>query len=38
LGFGTWEGVMEMLKCGWRDARTVPDLAGIPRVAAARRE
>lgn len=36
LGFGTWRRVLEMLECGWEDARTLPDLAGIPRVALAR--
>ncbi|HWQ53763.1 MAG TPA: peptide chain release factor N(5)-glutamine methyltransferase [Bryobacteraceae bacterium] len=35
LGFGTYQRVLEMLGCGWKSARTVPDLAGIPRVAAA---
>jgi release factor glutamine methyltransferase len=37
LGFGTHERVLAMLGDGWRDARTYPDLAGIPRVAAARK-
>lgn len=36
LGFGTWQRVLEMLACGWEEARTLPDLAGIPRVATAR--
>ena len=35
LGFGTHERVLGMLE-GWADARIAPDLAGIPRVAAAR--
>jgi len=35
LGFGTYGRVLAMLGDGWRDARTLPDLAGIPRVAAA---
>jgi release factor glutamine methyltransferase len=36
LGFGASERVLAM--CGsWRNARTVPDLAGIPRVLAAQR-
>lgn len=37
LGFGTHERVLAMLAEGWSDARLRPDLAGIPRVAAARR-
>ena len=36
LGFATYERVLAMLGEGWHGARTVPDLAGIPRVAAAR--
>ncbi len=36
LGFGSLERVREFLR-GWRDLRIVPDLAGIPRVIAARR-
>jgi release factor glutamine methyltransferase len=35
LGFGCHEHVGELL-AGWRDLRVAPDLAGIPRVAAAR--
>jgi release factor glutamine methyltransferase len=35
LGFGCAEHVTELLKA-WRDLRVEPDLAGIPRVAAAR--
>ena len=35
LGFGSLEQVREMLS-GWRDVRVEPDLAGIPRVIAAR--
>ena len=35
LGFGCHEHVGALL-AGWRDLRMVPDLAGIPRVAAAR--
>lgn len=35
LGFGTYGRVLEMLARGWQGARTLPDLAGIPRVAAA---
>lgn len=35
LGFGCHEHVATLLD-GWRDLRIVPDLAGIPRVAAAR--
>ncbi|MGA2143582.1 MAG: peptide chain release factor N(5)-glutamine methyltransferase [Bryobacteraceae bacterium] len=35
LGFGCRERVAEML-AGWRDVRIEPDLAGIPRVIAAR--
>ena len=37
LGFGCCEHV-ETLLAGWRDVKVVPDLAGIPRVAAARAE
>ncbi len=36
LGFGCHEHVGALLAL-WRDLRLVPDLAGIPRVAAARR-
>jgi release factor glutamine methyltransferase len=35
LGFGTLDRVSAMLS-GWRDVRVEPDLAGIPRVIAAR--
>jgi release factor glutamine methyltransferase len=35
LGFGSCDMVTEML-CGWKDLRIEPDLAGIPRVIAAR--
>jgi release factor glutamine methyltransferase len=35
LGFGSHERVREMLR-GWSDVRIEPDLAGIPRVIAAR--
>ncbi|HTQ53076.1 MAG TPA: peptide chain release factor N(5)-glutamine methyltransferase [Bryobacteraceae bacterium] len=37
LGFGTHDRVAAMLSHGWQDIETVPDLAGIPRVLAARR-
>lgn len=36
LGFGSLAHVSALLD-GWRDVRTEPDLAGIPRVIAARR-
>ncbi len=36
LGFKTRDAVCGMLGSRWRDVRTVPDLAGIPRVLAAR--
>jgi release factor glutamine methyltransferase len=36
LGFGCHQRVAEML-AGWNDLRIEPDLAGIPRVIAARR-
>ncbi len=36
LGFGSVDHVSALLK-EWRDVRIVPDLAGIPRVIAARR-
>jgi release factor glutamine methyltransferase len=36
LGFGSLEHV-EQLLAGWREVRVVPDLAGIPRVIAARK-
>ncbi len=36
LGFGSLPGV-ERLLAGWSDVRVEPDLAGIPRVIAARR-
>ncbi len=35
LGFGCYDHVSGLL-AGWRDVRLIPDLAGIPRVAAAR--
>ena len=36
LGFGSRDHVTSLL-AGWRDVRITPDLAGIPRVLAARR-
>ncbi|MCC7176045.1 MAG: peptide chain release factor N(5)-glutamine methyltransferase [Bryobacterales bacterium] len=36
LGFKTYGRVREMFGSPWRDIRVVPDLAGIPRVVAAR--
>jgi release factor glutamine methyltransferase len=36
LGFGSRDYVANLL-AGWRDVRIAPDLAGIPRVIAARR-
>ncbi|MBV8732256.1 MAG: hypothetical protein JO336_20800 [Acidobacteriia bacterium] len=36
LGFGSSGRVTALLE-GWRDLRVEPDLAGIPRVIAARR-
>jgi release factor glutamine methyltransferase len=36
LGYSSLEGVRAMLEPAWRDARVVEDLAGIPRVIAAR--
>ncbi|MFB3828484.1 MAG: peptide chain release factor N(5)-glutamine methyltransferase [Bryobacteraceae bacterium] len=36
LGFGTSERVAAMVR-GWAEARVMPDLAGIPRVLAARK-
>ncbi len=38
LGFGSHTRVAAMLGPGWREARITPDLAGIPRVLAARLE
>ena len=35
LGFGSLDHVSRLLR-GWRDPRVEPDLAGIPRVIAAR--
>ena len=35
LGFGSVDHVSRLLR-GWRDSRVAPDLAGIPRVIAAR--
>jgi hypothetical protein len=35
LGFGCEGGVRELL-AGWREIEVTPDLAGIPRVIAAR--
>jgi release factor glutamine methyltransferase len=37
LGFGTHEHVESLFGVGWTDVQTEPDLAGIPRVIAARR-
>jgi release factor glutamine methyltransferase len=37
LGFGSHDYVANLLG-GWRDVRIDPDLAGIPRVIAARRQ
>ena len=36
LGFGS-HGRVQQLLSGWEEVRTEPDLAGIPRVIAARR-
>jgi release factor glutamine methyltransferase len=36
LGYTSRDRVAAMLAAGWRDVRVVPDLAGIPRVLAAR--
>lgn len=36
LGFGCREAVEGMFREGWEEVRVVPDLAGIPRVLAAR--
>jgi len=38
LGFGSQEPVRKMLDSRWSDIRVEPDLAGIPRVIAARLE
>jgi len=38
LGYNGRDRVTAMLREGWRDVQVVPDLAGIPRVLAARRE
>ena len=38
LGYKSRERVLEMFGSCWRDVRVVPDLAGIPRVLAARME
>ena len=37
LGFGCLEGVQRIFGHGWAEVRVVPDLAGIPRVLAAKR-
>ncbi len=37
LGFNTRERVEAIFSSGWRDLESIPDLAGIPRVLAARR-
>jgi len=37
LGFGSHEHVSALFGAGWSEVRTEPDLAGIPRVLAARR-
>jgi release factor glutamine methyltransferase len=36
LGFHTCERVAAMLGSGWDEVEVIPDLAGIPRVLAAR--
>jgi release factor glutamine methyltransferase len=36
LGFNSRDRVRAMLGCGWEEVEVVPDLAGIPRVLAAR--
>jgi release factor glutamine methyltransferase len=36
LGYNSRDRVVEMLGARWRDVRVLPDLAGIPRVLAAR--
>src|SRR5579864_4344938 len=36
LGYNSRDRVVAMLDSGWRDVQAVPDLAGIPRVLAAR--
>lgn len=36
IGFGEWDSIAEMLHF-WHDARVLPDLAGVPRVAVARK-
>jgi hypothetical protein len=38
LGYHSLEPVQAMLGPGWTEAETVADLAGIPRVLAARLE
>jgi len=38
LGYNSRDRVTAMLGAGWRDVQVVPDLAGIPRVLAARWE
>jgi len=38
LGYKSRDRVLEMFGPHWRDVRVVPDLAGIPRVLAARME
>jgi release factor glutamine methyltransferase len=38
LGFGSHEHVAALFGAGWTEVRTEPDLAGIPRVIAARWE
>ena len=38
LGYNGRDRVTAMLGEGWRDVQVVPDLAGIPRVLAARWE
>jgi release factor glutamine methyltransferase len=38
LGYKSRDRVLEMFGAHWRDVRVVPDLAGIPRVLAARLE
>jgi len=38
LGYKSRDRVLGMFEAKWRDVRVVPDLAGIPRVLAARKE
>ena len=38
IGYNKKEAVLQLLNAGWTEAKTLPDLAGIPRVVTARKK